>query len=231
MQSETGFGKCRFVYGMRYSSALLLPLLRLVLAQPTHAERMRALGGFQLKSDQVFAEALTTSQFSPVLDLVEFDQAFRLHSVEHSEDLEFFFSALARGDALLRGLQSAERVALKAWHSITEGRNRGVHSFTGLIQEVTHEARHGDGPLRDVDTVSRHWKTYRGVAHIGAALILQAANGLDFPTTVLLAEEIRFALSHEKPNRSKVVYCPEREQYSFYLLQGDNVPDAEVGDF
>lgn len=232
-----GLADCKFAYGMRQSSVQLLPLLRPVLAQPTHAARMRALGGFQLKSDQVFAQALTTSQFASILDLSEFDQAFRLHSVERNEDLDFFISILAKGSDAPQGnpsfkaLISAEKIALKAWLSITDGSNRGVYSLKGLIQEVADEARSGDGPLRDPEIVRGHWKTYRGVAHIGAALMIRAGEGLDFESTLLLAEEIRFALSHEKPRRSKVVYCPEREQYSFFLFQGDNIPGFELGEF
>lgn len=123
----------------------------------------------------------------------------------------------ARAGSLNR-LLTAEVLAREIWWSIHYEKSEGVYSKSGLLERVQHRFREGNfRGGKDKDTLRKNWGEYRGVAHIGAAMMICEELKITGREVVLFAEEIRFALSHENPRGTKEPYVPEVEQITFRL--------------
>lgn len=198
-------------------------MYRRALAALGQDSRKMALDGLHEKLAAIERDAIQIHSKFGKAGLIKPDPDFALSFTtsfsERVKKLNFYETTVidAKNGAQNR-LLTAEMLARDIWLSIHYEENRGVYSETGLLEGLRHAFR--DAKIRggqDKDTLRKNWLEYRGVAHLGAAVIICRQLQITGRDVVLFAEEIRFALSNERPKGQKKAYVPEEEQISFRL--------------
>lgn len=115
-----------------------------------------------------------------------------------------------------RKLNIAEHIGKRIWCSIQDGRFEGVQTDEGILKQVRYEAQANNvSGAKDMDTLRKTWKTYRGIVHLGMAMDYCE----EFPeleeNILFLAENFRRGLSEFCPKGTKNPYVPEGEQINF----------------
>lgn len=183
--------------------------------------RIAAIKGLYEKMTLIETDAfLNKSNFGQAGVLVPTDELAKSMTYSMSErmaKIAYFEKILAAyNNGSRMALFSSELIAREIWFSITEGDNRGVYSASGILERVSHECRKLNlRGARDIDTLRKHWNEYKGVAHLGAGLLIARVQGHDDETGLLIADEIRHSLSHECPKGQKRSYVDEQIQFSF----------------
>lgn len=133
------------------------------------------------------------------------------------DDAIYEFSRVSRTyeDRNERRLNIAEHAGKLVYLSIRDDTRQGVQTQAGILYQVTRAGKeHGISGARDKDTVRKSWGAYRGIVHLGMAM--DYCEGRATPSEVLLlAEQLRRALSESCPKGTAHPYVPAEEQISF----------------
>lgn len=134
----------------------------------------------------------------------------------HEAILEFAQTSRAFEDKMERKLNIAEQIGFFVFLSIRDEKFEGLHTVDGILEQVRAQAnRDRVSGARDIDTLRKIWKMYRGIVHLGMAHSYTE----DYPTQDLdvihLAEEFRKSLSENCPKSTSKPYVDPDEQISF----------------
>lgn len=202
---------------------LSIELFRLALSEDNSEQRLQAVRN--VKHD-VVASLLTQLFDGSVLENAdpEIDAEFmqwvaKTSGERHEAAYELAQTAKRYESKNERKLNVAEQIGSLVWLSIQDKTFRGVHSESGLLDHVQHQARNlGVSGARDKDTVRKIWNTYRGVVHLGMAIDYCDESADQNLNVLHVAERFRRDLCLNCPKGTSKPYVDPDEQVSFIYI-------------
>lgn len=200
-----------------------IELIRVALSEETTEQRERAVKyakheAVASRLDLLAAEGGSSWATDP--DNADFVQ-WTIETSAERREAAYEFSRTGRRyeDRYERRLNIAEHIGKLIWLTIIEKRFEGVHTKTGILQQVSDEAKsHSISGARDLDTLRKVWATYKGVVHLGMALDFCEENPNQEVSLLYIAERYRRGLSENCPKGTSRPYVSSTEQISFVYI-------------
>ncbi len=198
-------------------------LIRVAVSEETAEQRERAIKNVKHEAVAARLDLLAGeggSSWAADPDNSDFVQWTIKTSAERREAAyEFSRTARRYEDRYERRLNIAEHVGKLIWLSIIDERFEGVQTKTGILQQVSDDAKsHSVSGARDLDTLRKVWATYKGVVHLGMALDFCEENPNQGANLLHIAERYRRGLSENCPKGTSSPYVSSTEQFSFVYI-------------
>ncbi|KIT14713.1 hypothetical protein [Jannaschia aquimarina] len=211
------------IVGISDAELRYLPFFDIALSEDTREARLRAIENVRYEviaaspaevldpdgPDWLTSSSLVRTMRAAAGRVEEIDTAAR----EFAETVRRYEAGAERR------LNIARETGLLVVRSILEGTFRGVHSETGILTDIEAigraEAIRG---ARDQDTLRKIWKTYRGVIHLGLALMDFDDDPEVSPVVLARAENYRRLLSENCPRGTSKPYVDPSAQLIFRYM-------------
>ena len=200
-----------------------IDLFRAVLSEETSEQRRRAIAFLKqdIVADRLGALAREHGEncFSDPTN-VEFVQWIAsTASARHEAAIELMRIGRRYDEKNGYKLNVAEHIGMLIWLSIRQGKFEGVHTDTGILQQVRDEAKETKvRGARDKDVLRKIWRCYRGVVHLGMAIEYCEENPDQGMNVIGLSEIFRRDLCENCPKGTSKPYVDPSEQFSFVYL-------------
>ena len=199
---------------------LSIEYVRIALSEPTADLRERAIAN--AKQD-VMAITIETLNGRVGTDWMSDPQHAELakwiatsSSERHQASYEYSQTIRRYEDGNERKLNVAEHIGKLIWHSIQDGKFKGLQTPGGILEQVRDETKkHKISGARDKDILREIWNTYRGVVHLGMAMDYREEYPNHAQGILDLAENYRRGLSQFCPKGTKKPYVDAAEQTMF----------------
>ncbi|MGH1575746.1 hypothetical protein [Planktotalea sp.] len=113
-------------------------------------------------------------------------------------------------------LNIAEHIGLLIFHTVQDEKFEGLHSFGGILEQVSDDARRTNTRgAKDIDTLRKNWNTYRGVVHLGLAIDYSEEYPDQGFHVLHLAELFERTLSENCPKGTSKAYVDQGGQIHF----------------
>lgn len=137
-------------------------------------------------------------------------------SERHEASYDFAQTTRRYDEGNERKLNVAEHIGKLIWHSIQDGKFKGLQTPGGILEQVRDEAKkHNISGAKDKDTLRDTWSTYRGVVHLGMAMDYCEEYPNHEEHVLDMAENYRRGLSLFCPKGTKNPYVAEDDQTMF----------------
>ncbi|WP_394152131.1 hypothetical protein [Loktanella salsilacus] len=202
---------------------LSVEMLRVALSEETLKERLRAIENVKYDVRASAVESLFSGDRHINLNDPRYSASLlhvaKTSSRSHDAGFEAAQTIQRYEKKNERKLNVAEQVGKLVVLSILDNKFAGLHTETGILQQVEIDARqHNISGAKDKDVLRKIWSTYRGVVHLGMALDFCEDNPQDGINVFSIAEEFRRALSENGPKGTTKPYVNPDDQIKFSYI-------------
>ena len=200
--------------------AEFIGLIRLALSEADNPERLKAIRTVKLDIESARLDKLNSEfgtdwmQDPKNAELVQWIASSTTERHEAGFDLSQTGQRFESKNQLK--LNVAEHIGLLIFHSIQDEKFEGLHSFGGILDQVSDDARNSNTRgAKDTDTLRKNWNTYRGVVHLGLAINYCEENPDQGFHVLHLAELFERTLSENCPKGTSKPYVDQGDQTHF----------------
>ena len=202
---------------------LCVEMLRVALSEETLEARLRAIENVKYDVRTSAAESLFSGDRQINLNDPRYSasllQVAKTSRRSHDAGFEAAQTIQRYEKKNERKLNVAEQIGNLVVLSILDKKFAGLHTETGILQQVeTGARRHKIGGAKDKDVLRKICRTYRGVVHLGMALDFCEDNPQDEINVLYMAEEFRRVLSENGPKGTTKPYVNPDDQIKFSYI-------------